>query len=218
MKILVMSCDKNEDLFYPFHHCMEKYWPEHPEIIYSTETVTNPYYKTICKNYPLEKWTKRIRETVEEIDDEFILILCDDLFIREPVTQDVESLCSYITGKIANINFEKTFDKEDKRFNDLLLVRSKDGKYKNSCLCSLWNKKYLIKVFSKDATPWQMEQLNQTYDFTYLILKDYILKWEDPNTHWRWGLVRKGKWKKEAKDFFDSEGVIIDYNKRDFIK
>lgn len=53
MKILVCSCDKNVDLFLPFHHCMEKYWPTHPEIIYSTESVDNPYYRTVRKNYPL---------------------------------------------------------------------------------------------------------------------------------------------------------------------
>ncbi len=55
MKILVLSCDNYSDLFEPFHYCIEKYWPEHPEIIYTTETIINPYYKTICKNYPIEK-------------------------------------------------------------------------------------------------------------------------------------------------------------------
>ena len=50
MKILVISCDKYEDTFTPFHYCMEKYWPEHPEIFYSTESVINPYYKTIPFN------------------------------------------------------------------------------------------------------------------------------------------------------------------------
>ena len=39
MKILVCSCDKNNDLWELFYHCMEKYWPDHPEVIYSTETV-----------------------------------------------------------------------------------------------------------------------------------------------------------------------------------
>jgi hypothetical protein len=53
MKILVLSCDKNDDTFEAFHHCMEKYYPEHPEIIYATETIINPYYKTITKKYPL---------------------------------------------------------------------------------------------------------------------------------------------------------------------
>lgn len=54
MKILVLSCDKNQDLFYPFYHCLEKYWPEHPEVIYSTESIANKFYKTISLDYDLE--------------------------------------------------------------------------------------------------------------------------------------------------------------------
>ena len=83
MKILVLSCDKNEDLFKPFYHCIEKYWPNHPEIVYSTESVVNPFYKTISLNYDLEHWTDRVRETVKQIDDDYILFMVDDIFIRE---------------------------------------------------------------------------------------------------------------------------------------
>ena len=50
MVIVVCSCDKDKDLFYPFYHCMEKYYPNHPKIIYSTEAIKNPYYETINKN------------------------------------------------------------------------------------------------------------------------------------------------------------------------
>lgn len=64
MKIVVTSADINEDLFEPFHHCLEKYWENHPEVIYLTETVKNPYYRTICKDIPFDKWTKRIRESL----------------------------------------------------------------------------------------------------------------------------------------------------------
>ena len=39
MIILVASCDKNGDIFEAFHHCIEKYWKNHPEIIYATETL-----------------------------------------------------------------------------------------------------------------------------------------------------------------------------------
>ena len=54
MTILVMSSDNNQDTFELFHYCLEKNWPNHPEVIYSTETVINPYYKTICRNYLLK--------------------------------------------------------------------------------------------------------------------------------------------------------------------
>lgn len=96
MKVVVLSNDKNTELFEPFHHCMEKYWPDHPEVIYCMETIENPYYKTICKNYPLNQWTKRVRETLEEIDDNQIIIMMDDLFIRTKV--DVERI-NYLDRK-----------------------------------------------------------------------------------------------------------------------
>ena len=76
MVILVCSCDKNADTFGPFRHCMEKYWPGHPTILYSTETVQNPYYKTVSKNYPISKWTKRIRETLNDISDDAVYTSC----------------------------------------------------------------------------------------------------------------------------------------------
>ena len=98
MIMLILSCDKSKDLFEPFYKCVEKYYPNHPEIIYLTETIKNPYYKTICKDYPLELWTKRVREALKEINDDKILLMMDDNFIRQPdcytVRQDwVRPLC-----------------------------------------------------------------------------------------------------------------------------
>ena len=114
MKILVCSCDKNEKLWYPFNHCIEKYWPEHPEVIYSTETIQNKYYRTICKNYPLTKWTRRVRETVYEIDDHYILLMCDDVFINDfVINSDVISLENNFPYNCAAINLQIMSD--DKR-------------------------------------------------------------------------------------------------------
>ena len=57
MQILVMSCDKNSDLWEPFYHCMEKYYPNHPEIIYAMETKQNPYYTIYNGEYgDLYEW------------------------------------------------------------------------------------------------------------------------------------------------------------------
>lgn len=137
MKIVVISCDKNQDLFGPFYHCMEKYWPDHSEIIYSTESVVNPFYKTISFNYDLEHWTDRVRETVKEIDDDYILFMVDDVFIRDRVDNDrVLSLCKYLTGNYANINLQLNGDSEAKPISDELLERS-PGKWNLCCMCTL---------------------------------------------------------------------------------
>jgi hypothetical protein len=63
---------------------MEEYYPNHPEVIYFTESVKNPYYKTISIPHELNEWTKGVREFLKWIDDDVVLFMIDDLFIRKP--------------------------------------------------------------------------------------------------------------------------------------
>ena len=217
LAIVVMSCDKNQDLWLPFHHCMEKYWKNHPEIIYSTETIENPYYKTICRDLPIEQWTKRVRETVRDIPCKHILLMVDDLFIREEVDNSlIWGLCDYVQGNVASINFEFSFDSMDIPYNDILMVRNIAGRFKLSCMCQLWQKKAILKLFNYDTNPWKFEKDNKAQNYDYLISKKGdFLNWGKPKDRWQWGIV-KGKWTMECKEFLDKEGIEIDYGKRGF--
>lgn len=218
MVILVCSCDKDGDLFEAFHHCIEKYYPEHPEIIYATETIKNPYYKTINKNYPLELWTKRIRETLQEIKDNQILLMIDDIFIRRPVdTKRIDYARANLKGNIAMFNFEKAFNKEDKESGlDGFKIRKKGSEYELSLMVGLWNKQKFIDILSEDSDPWTVEYNQNTKGYDYLINSgDYIIDW-GYKTFNPVGVV-KGKWAREVVDFFKKEGIEIDYEKRGFI-
>lgn len=217
MKILVLSCDKNSDLFEPFHHCMEKYWPNHPEIIYTTETISNPFYKTISYNYPLNLWTKRIRETLNNIDDNHIILMVDDIFIRKPV--DVARL-QYIdkcfNSNTAMFNFEKSWDKSDESTNIVgFKKRRHNSKYEVSLMCGLWDKEKLINIIASDSDPWAVEyaQNNCGYDY-YINSGDYIIDWG--YITWKHVGLKKGKWCKEIIPFFKKEGINIDYTIRGF--
>lgn len=218
MVVLVLSCDKNEDLWQPFHYCMEKYFPNHPKVIYKTETLTNPYYETIQKNYPLNMWTKGIRECLDEIDDEHILLMMDDIFIRKEVDiVRISNLLDLLKIKhTANINFEKSFDRKDKYVLNGIKKRSPGGKYSVSLMCGLWNKSALKKILSEDVSPWEAEERNKTYGYDFYINDgDFIIDWG--YTYSNYAGVQKGKWCLEAKEFFDKEGVDIDYGKRGFV-
>jgi hypothetical protein len=194
---------------------MEKYYPNHPQIIYKTEKVKNPYYKTISKNYPLDKWTRGIKETLEEIDDELILFMADDIFIRKKVdTKRIDYLVKNFKG--ACINFEKSFDNNDITTNlNGIKLRSKGSLYEMSIMCGLWNKEALIDIMSVDKTPWELEDTykNEKYDF-YINSGEYIIDWGYET--WKYVGLKKGKWCKETKYFFDNEGIEIDYDKRGF--
>ena len=213
-----MSCDKNKDLFDPFMLCIEKYWQDHPEIIYCTETIENPHYKTIKKNYDISKWTRRVREAVQEIDSDYILLTIDDLFIREKVdTSKINNLSTFLIGHIASINFEFSFDSLDLPLTEEIYFRNQQGKFKVSCMCHLWQKKELLDLFDYDIDPWQFEKNNKAKDYTFLISKNGdLLNWGKRHDTWKWGIV-KGKWTHETKDFFDKENIKVDYNVRGFI-
>ena len=217
-KIVVISCDNNEDLWKPFYLCMEKYWKNHPEIIYSTETKTNPYYKTICRNYPIDKWTLRVKETIKDLPCKHILLMVDDIFIREKVDNDlIWDLQKLVEGNIASLNFEKSFDNEDIPYLPNVLIRNMGGRFKLSLMCQMWKKKYMLKLFSKAYDPWTFEKKNEHKNYAYLISRngDFI-KWGRNGNDWKFGVV-KGKWARECKEFFDKEGIEIDYSIRGFI-
>lgn len=216
MKLLVISCDKNEDLFYPFYHCIEKYWPEHPEVICSTETLQNPYYKTICKNLPLNKYSRRIQETLKEIDDDKVIITIDDIFIRRrPDVEQFDYLCSFLKDNVAAINFQQPFSNDNIPINEYISKRSANGLYKTSMMFQLWDRKKAIEVFDCDASPWDFEMLNNHKGYDYLIANKYPIDWGRPITGGKWAVYR-GKWSRECKNFLDKEGIEIDYSRRGF--
>lgn len=218
MKVLVCSCDKNYDLFEPFYHCIEKYWKEHPEIIYATETIRNPYYKTISINETLDRWTKRIRKTLNLIDDNEILLMIDDIFIREPVdTKRIDYARANLKGNIACFNFEKVFNQDDQESGlNGWKIRKKGSPYELSLMCGLWDKEKLLKVLENDSDPWTVEYNQDTKGFDYLINSDdYIIDWGYKTFNYV-GVV-KGKWSREIIPFFEKEGIKVDYEKRGFV-
>ena len=216
MKILVCGCDKNQDLFDIFHHCIEKYYPEHPEILYSTETIENPYYKTICKNYPLEKWTKRIRETLKEIDDDAILLLMDDIFIRGPVdTKRIDYAKNLLGGNIALVNLEKEWDKINEDVGLDRFKRRTYGMFRISLMCGIWDRLKLIDILDEDSDPWTVENAQRTKGYDYYInsgenIIDFGYKTFENCA------IMNGKWCREVIPFFEKEGIQVDYSIRGF--
>lgn len=217
MNILVLSCDKDTDIFEAFHHCIEKYWPEHPEIIYATETVKNPYYKTISKNYPLNKWTRRIRETLAEIDEKKLLVMVDDYFIRKPVDLErIKYAEEHLRGNIAHLNFEKAYDPNDVLTAlDGFKMRQHGSMYEVSMMCGIWDRDKFIKVLDRDCDPWtiELEQQNKGFDY-YINSGDYII--DGGYVTFKHFALKKGKWCREIIPFFEKEGITMDYSKRGF--
>lgn len=217
MKILVASCDRNVDTFEAFHHCIEKYWKHHPEVIYKTETTKNPYYRTIARSDPLNMWTESMNWALEQIPDEKILLMMDDCFIRRPVdTERLKYAVDHLTGNVANINLEKAWDVNDLPCElDGFLKRRENAMYAISIMCGLWQRDKLIDVLcANHGTPWDVERQQNTCGYDYYInAGPDIVDFGYVRTWIPFGISR-GKWCREVIPFFDHEGIKIDYDKR----
>lgn len=219
MKIIVLSCSKNEETFAPFRHCLEKYYPNHPEVIYYTDGIVNPYYKTIVVPHDINHWTTALREFLSQIDDEQVLLMIDDIFIRKPVDElriKFASVILFWEKNAAMINFEKSWDESDIPTEYEGFKKRKHGsRFEVSLMCGLWDKKKLMKVIERDCDPWKIEENQMSYGFDYYINSgDYIIDW-GYETFKPVGIV-KGKWTRECKEFLDKEGIIVDYSKKGF--
>ena len=216
MIIFVASCDKNTDLFEPFHHCLEKYWARHPKVVYCTESVHNPYYKTICHDYPLEQWTRRIRESLEEVKDDLVLLMVDDIFIRKQVDEKrIKYISGLFGGSLALVNLEKEWDDNEEIGLDRLKRRTKGKMFRISLMCGVWDRKKLIDILEDDHDPWFVENSQPCKGYEYYINSgDYIIDW-GYKTFIPFG-VSQGRWNREIVPFFEAEGIEIDYEKRGF--
>ena len=216
MKILIASCDANKDLFGPYHLCLEKYWPDHPKVVYSTETEVNPFYTTVCKDYPIQEWTKRIRETLAGLRDKEILLIVDDAFPRRPV--DTKRVAEAITllkenSNVACVNFERVYDRRNDEFAEGFMKRRHGAPWEVSIQCGLWDRKKLMDVLSDDMDPWTVETAQPTRGYDYLINSgDYIIDYGYRNG--RYFGIHNGKWCAEIIPFFRQEGIDIDFSKR----
>ena len=218
LTILVMSCDRySKYTFDPFHHCIEKYWTNHPKIYYCTETIDNPYYETFKINRPVSEWTKRVYECLEQIDTDIVLVCPDDTFLRDYVNGNViKKLCTYIDNKLIAINLEPPFDCYN--VNEILSIRNPNGKWLTSFMPQLWNRKKLMELLKdKNLNPREAERLGKNTNYTYGIIattnKDFNFG-KLPNIY-PYAIV-EGKWAKEIVEFAKKENIEIDFSELGF--
>ena len=194
--VVVMSCDRYKCLTPAFDHCIDKYYPKHPTIHY--------IYGDGC-------WTKRVREGLKKIEDEFVLFILDDMLIREPVNQElIDNALDVLKNNknIAAINFEKNYREADE-FSKYWLQQRQNQFYLHSCQPSLWRREALIDNLQKNEDAWTWELTTINNNWIYLINKDANIINIGKTNDLNWGISR-GKISEEFKNFLIAENIYTD--------
>ena len=111
ISVLIYSCDNYSDIWKPFFTLFFRYWNCPYQVYITAESKKCEWENVITLNTTGEKWTDRIRKAVEMIPTKYVIGMCEDMFFRRPVRQDIIDNC-YLemekNPKIVNFNFEKT--------------------------------------------------------------------------------------------------------------
>ena len=235
LSIVVCSCDKYDDLWYPYFEIFKNQWSDcrYP-IILNTESKTYSHEGLDIKclklytpeEVPDIPWSDRMIETLKHVDTEYVLVTLDDHFL---------------ISSVESAKFEEAFDiiKTHKRVSALSFIAYVPADKKTKWLgnfgrwsmndyfrinldTAIWRKKALLRNLKKGENAWEFE-LNATeralWDFTeYYRYKQGAEPILDVSFHLRrgYGLIR-GKWCWHNPELFAQFNIPMDFSIRGYM-
>jgi hypothetical protein len=158
--ILVSSHDPYSDLWPPYFAAFHRNWPDCPLPVYllSNHTVfPDPSVKPILAG-DIRSWPDSIRHALNRIDEEFVLLLLEDLFIVSQVdTGRFLHLVEWVTAhRPAYIRLQPTLGMVPSEFRGISQLPPGIA-YRVSTVRSLWRKDVFLDLLRPDETIWQFE-------------------------------------------------------------
>lgn len=223
VSVLVYSCDAYSDVWKPFFVLFFRYWNCPYDVYITTETCKCQIDNVTTINTNGNKWTDRIRKAVEQIQTKYIIGMCEDMFFRKPVRQNIINKCIDYMNKdetIACFNFEKGYSKTKQGKYPDFGCKIYDHDYQKSCQPTLWRKDILLDLLKESQQPWEWEtsdtQIKNDF-YVWTGSKDDLV-FEYGYHDNKWFGIQKGKWViSDVEPLFQKENINVDFTKRGFI-
>ena len=165
--LVVSSCDKYEDAWYPYFELLQKYWPQHPEriaLITETKKYSCDGLNIKTYNYPDSyTWSERLYYTLKDINTKYIIFSLEDFFLLNYVDQEKINNCikwMENNEKIAECrlcvsNSPKL--KETEEYEGFYFADS-DMDYRVDTQVALWRKESMMNLLDLTESPWNFEK------------------------------------------------------------
>lgn len=165
--LVVSSCDKYEDAWYPYFELIKKYWPDHPEqicLITETKNYTCAGLNIKVFNYDENlTWSERLYNTLAAIPTKYIIFSLEDFFLLDYVKQEkIEecyrwmeanpqiAVCRLVASDHPNL-------KETEEYKDFRIADNTVG-YRLDTQMALWNRETLMSFIDLSESPWRFEE------------------------------------------------------------
>lgn len=230
--ILLTSCDRYADAWKPFFILWKKYWPEcdypfvlnterenyHSEL-FSVKTVKGGKGKT---------WSRRLKNCLNQIDTEFVLLCLEDYFLQRPVDTKIfqAALRTMREDPLAGviqfaIDIETKFDRSvtvNEYFSPVPKYEKTMSNGRIFCVLSLYRTKYLKKLLLPSETPWDFEYFGSIRSQWY---REKVYRENDNHERCffyyiepKYGYaISRGKWLPKNQELFEENGIEVDFSR-----
>lgn len=224
LSIVVGSCDAYSDIAALYVRFLRRYWKDCDcQIFVATENAVIDEPGVITVTSEGTEWAKRIINTVEKTNTDYIWLTVDDLFISKEVDdRRVTEILNIIQREgiqyyglpTKPLNPQKR--KPYKNYETVFSI-SKNAAYGVNMVTAIWEKKELLRILNDGIeTAWDVEDYflekaskqpggyyeHYVDDFGYSVIYSHMIK--------------KGKWIRKGVREIENSGIQIDYKKRGY--
>jgi len=237
--LLINTCDKFEDCWYPFFKLFSIYWQDYDGKIYLNTEYKDFSYEGLniipvkgCEKHDFPKtkratWSQCLRWALEEIEAENILYMQEDYFLSNHVknhivndfvqmmTQQPEIECIQLTPNVeqGERSVYKHLNKIRMKKRDISVV---------CCQASLWKKSTLLKFLRDYESAWHFEiwgsKRARFLKSNLFVVDEEMLKQESEIIPYIFTGIIQGKWNEHVKKIFSDHHIEMDFSKRGFVQ
>lgn len=165
--ILLNTCDKYEEAWYPFFALFTKHWKDCPfDFVLNTESKSFSYdgVNITVSNSNNKNWGDRMCDALSHVKTPFVLCMLEDFFVQKKVREDEVYYCINEMQQHEDIGafyFNRISGYEtDSEYDNYYLMTPTEQHflYIINCQASVWRKEVLISAAKGCENPWYFEE------------------------------------------------------------
>jgi hypothetical protein len=233
--ILINTCDKFEDCWQPYFKLHAQYWPDCKGKLYlNTETKSFNYPDLEIVSLKVNgedltrklTWSECLRRALDKIEDDIVLYMQEDYFIKSPVAND------WVEKYVQLMNTDKSIDcihitdqgppgeVASEEYSDLWKV-PRFHKDRISCQAALWRKKVLKEYIREYESAWNFEWFGSKrasiLRHNIYVVNSSIVKLNSFEIiPYIFTGVIGGRWCSDVVELFQNHSIDIDFSHRGF--
>jgi len=225
LTIVVTTSYMYRTLIDGFTFFFEKNWANCPyDVVISLESEYKYSERFKFFTSTSSDWSTRLWETLDSIDSDYVLLLMDDYFIFDIVSNnEISKILDFvIQNRISHLSHSHTFAHFNIGNRCNVLINNYEVVEVYSILSNFayvlisadfYNRKFLMEILRKNETAWDFENMAS---FRTIFLNDKsiykLIGDEHPLKYTIGGVIHKGKIRNGVQDIMDKNNFLLVWN------